>query len=82
MHQAFSTAETGLYGLDAAGGYIGTIICRGIVCERKFMANAYRDDLAYIHDVGYGDFVRNAAPALLDMLRQHGIDRGLVIDLG
>jgi SAM-dependent methyltransferase len=42
----------------------------------------YREDLAYIHDVGFGTFAKNAAPALLKMLRQRGIVGGLVVDLG
>jgi SAM-dependent methyltransferase len=46
------------------------------------MAAAYRDDLAYIHDAGYGGLARSAAPVLLDALRRSGIERGLVIDLG
>ena len=44
--------------------------------------NAYRDDLAYIHDAGFGSLARHAAPVLLNGLQQRGIDRGLVIDLG
>jgi SAM-dependent methyltransferase len=46
------------------------------------MANAYQADLAYIHDVGHGGFARAAAPGLLALLRRHGIDGGLVVDLG
>jgi SAM-dependent methyltransferase len=46
------------------------------------MPEAYRDDLAYIHDTGFGQFAQNAAPALLAELRQRQVDRGLVIDLG
>jgi SAM-dependent methyltransferase len=42
----------------------------------------YRPDLAYIHDVGYGGFARNAAPGVLDILRRREIKRGLVVDLG
>lgn len=42
----------------------------------------YSEDLAYIHDVGYGDFARRAAPALLAALRKQGIGSGLVVDLG
>jgi SAM-dependent methyltransferase len=42
----------------------------------------YSEDLAYIHDAGYGDFARGAAPALLTALRSHGINSGLVVDLG
>lgn len=42
----------------------------------------YGDDLAYIHDAGFADFARNAAPAILRILRRHGIGRGLVVDIG
>jgi SAM-dependent methyltransferase len=43
---------------------------------------AYKDDLAYIHDVGFGDYARNSATGLLEILRQAGITTGLVVDLG
>jgi len=43
---------------------------------------AYKADLAYIHDVGFGDFAKNSAPGLLEILRQNGITSGLVVDLG
>ena len=46
------------------------------------MTDAYREDLAYIHDVGFGGFAREAAPVLLDALRRQGVVQGLVIDLG
>jgi SAM-dependent methyltransferase len=46
------------------------------------MSDHYRDDLAYIHDVGYGGIARAAGPVLVDVLRNRGLDRGLVIDLG
>jgi SAM-dependent methyltransferase len=46
------------------------------------MIKAYDNDLAYIHDVGFGDFSRNSAPGLLRLLRQNGITDGLVVDLG
>jgi SAM-dependent methyltransferase len=42
----------------------------------------YSEDLAYIHDSGYGDFARGAAPGLLRALRTRGITSGLVVDLG
>jgi SAM-dependent methyltransferase len=42
----------------------------------------YRSDLAYIHDAGFGDFARKAAPGLLAILRRAGIRSGLVVDLG
>ncbi|MFZ3213766.1 MAG: class I SAM-dependent methyltransferase [Terriglobales bacterium] len=44
--------------------------------------NGYQSDLAYIHDVGFGDFARKAAPGLLAILRRAGIRSGLVVDLG
>jgi SAM-dependent methyltransferase len=44
--------------------------------------DAYNTDLAYIHDVGFGDFAKTAAPWLLETLRANGIDSGLVVDLG
>ncbi len=44
--------------------------------------SAYREDLAHIHDVGFGDFARQAAPALLDILSEGKITSGLVVDLG
>lgn len=43
---------------------------------------AYASDLAYIHDTGFGDFSRSAAPGLLNLLGQSGIHDGLVVDLG
>jgi SAM-dependent methyltransferase len=46
------------------------------------MARGYGDDLAYIHDVGFGSFARSAAPFLLKLLRQEGKTDGLVVDLG
>jgi SAM-dependent methyltransferase len=42
----------------------------------------YRDDLAYIHDAGYSRYSLRAAPGLLNILRNNGIRRGLVVDLG
>jgi len=46
------------------------------------MPVGYGQDLAYVHDAGFGDFSRNAAPGLLDILRRHGIRSGIVVDLG
>jgi SAM-dependent methyltransferase len=42
----------------------------------------YREDLAYIHDSGFGHSAQHAAPLLVNDLRQRGLDRGLVIDFG
>lgn len=46
------------------------------------MTDAYTDDLAYIHDAGFGHWARHAAAFVLKSLRQSGVERGLVVDLG
>jgi SAM-dependent methyltransferase len=46
------------------------------------MTDAYRDDLAHIHDAGFGGFAQAAAPVLVQALNAGGINQGLVIDLG
>ena len=43
---------------------------------------AYKEDLAYIHDVGFGGFAEKSAPGVLNILSRGGISGGLVIDLG
>ena len=42
----------------------------------------YGEDLAYIHDVGFGDFAKNSGPQLVEILRRFGLTSGLVVDLG
>src|SRR5258708_4804946 len=46
------------------------------------MTDGYKDDLAYIHDVGFGHLATNAAPVILTRLRERGQHQGLVLDLG
>ncbi len=46
------------------------------------MTQAYKADLAYIHDVGFSQFAQHAAAGLLDILRRARITRGRVVDLG
>lgn len=43
---------------------------------------AYEADLAFIHDVGYGDFAKQTSEQLLKLFAKKQIDRGLVVDLG
>jgi SAM-dependent methyltransferase len=43
---------------------------------------AYRDDLAYIHDAGFGGFACHAAPFVLELLAEGKIARGQVVELG
>jgi SAM-dependent methyltransferase len=42
----------------------------------------YHTDLAYVHDAGFGGHARGLAPGVLQLLRQRGIERGLVVDVG
>jgi SAM-dependent methyltransferase len=42
----------------------------------------YRQDLAHIHDVGFGDVAADAAGLLLDLLGSIGLGNGMVVDLG
>jgi len=42
----------------------------------------YRDDLAFIHDAGFGHFAASAAGVLLDALKNKGVRTGTVVDLG
>lgn len=42
----------------------------------------YREDLAYIHDVGFSSYVLQAMPSILAILKQQGIESGWVVDLG
>jgi SAM-dependent methyltransferase len=44
--------------------------------------DAYRADLAYIHDAGFGGMARAAGPVLVAALRRGGFPAGLVVDLG
>ncbi len=46
------------------------------------MQDAYRDDLAYIHDAGFGRLAESAAGVLMDELQRSGIRRGTVVELG
>jgi SAM-dependent methyltransferase len=43
---------------------------------------AYREDLAYVHDVAFTDFIEDAIPGLLKILHRNRVSRGLVLDLG
>lgn len=45
-------------------------------------ATAYQQDLAHIHDTGFGGFARGSSPGLLNLLHHNGITEGAVVDLG
>ena len=44
--------------------------------------HAYEEDLAYVHDEGFGHVARNAAAELVKQLHAIRIREGLVVDLG
>jgi SAM-dependent methyltransferase len=46
------------------------------------MPEAYADDLAYIHHIGFGAFATRAAPYVLELLAKTGLEGGRVVDLG
>lgn len=46
------------------------------------MEEWYKEDLAYIHDVGHSDYALKSAPGILDILVQNNIREGLIVDLG
>jgi SAM-dependent methyltransferase len=42
----------------------------------------YGRDLAFVHDTGYSDFARDAAPGLVALLRRAGITSGFIVEVG
>ncbi|BAY10884.1 class I SAM-dependent methyltransferase [Calothrix sp. NIES-2098] len=46
------------------------------------MQEYYKEDLAFIHDVGFNDYALKSAPGILEILAQHNIREGLIVDLG
>lgn len=46
------------------------------------MKQWYKEDLAFIHDVGFSDYALKSAPGILEILARSQIREGLVVDLG
>lgn len=46
------------------------------------MRTGYNEDLAHIHDVGFGHLARSATPLVIESLQRTGVDDGVVVDLG
>ncbi len=53
-----------------------------MAAARRSFAKPYREDLAFVHDVGFGGFAREAAPGVLGTLAAAGVHSGRVVDLG
>lgn len=46
------------------------------------MKEYYKEDLAYIHDVGFSDYCLKSTPGILEILEKNKINTGLIVDLG
>lgn len=46
------------------------------------MTEWYKEDLAYIHDVGFSDYALKSAAGILEILAGNQIWEGLIVDLG
>jgi SAM-dependent methyltransferase len=46
------------------------------------MSEYYKEDLAFIHDVGHGEFALKSAPGILEVLGRAAPPGSLVVDLG
>ncbi|QLE56167.1 trans-aconitate 2-methyltransferase [Nostoc sp. TCL26-01] len=44
--------------------------------------NWYKEDLAFIHDVGFADYAVKSAPAILGIFQKINLPTGFVVDLG
>lgn len=42
----------------------------------------YNTDLAYVHDTVYGNFARNAAGMIVDVLKEYSLEKELIAALG
>jgi SAM-dependent methyltransferase len=42
----------------------------------------YSSDLAFVHDAGFADVAAKSAPAIVALLRRHGIRRGTIVEAG
>jgi len=42
----------------------------------------FSTDLAYVHDVGFGEFAERAAPEVIRILRKRGLSRGRLVEVG
>lgn len=53
-----------------------------VIRSRRMAQRLYGPDLAYMHDIAFGGWARDAAPFVLARLREAGIAEGVVVDLG
>ncbi len=48
----------------------------------KIVKDCYKEDLAYIHDLGFSEYALKSAPGILKILQNNNIKKGLIVDLG
>jgi SAM-dependent methyltransferase len=53
-----------------------------VVVEMEHRKALYDHDLAYVHDVGFTGFADGAAPGLLSLFADAGVEEGRIVDLG
>src|SRR5512138_1449182 len=75
-------SRTGEYSFLASRGAADPPMCRPARPEGAQIMNDYGVDFARIHAEGHDALARHAGPAIVDHLRNAGIRRGLVVDLG
>lgn len=46
------------------------------------LTDYYKENLAYIHDIGFSDFALKSVPGIIEILQDNNIKSGLIIDLG
>ncbi len=46
------------------------------------MKHGYKQDLAYIHDIGFSDYALKSAAGILEIIESYHIREGLIVDLG
>jgi SAM-dependent methyltransferase len=57
-------------------------VVKNIKDIKRHMTEWYKEDLAYIHDVGFSDYALKSAAGILEILAQNRIQEGLIVDLG
>ena len=62
--------------------YILIIHQNGKLNRMNNIADYYKKDLAYIHDIGFSDFALKSAPSIIEILQENNIRSGLIVDLG
>jgi hypothetical protein len=55
-------------------------VVKNIKDIKRHMTEWYKEDLAYIHDVGFSDYALKSAAGILEILAGNQIWEGLIVD--